>query len=113
MVYSPLACGSNSPVKLLVQGSVTKHHLSSCLTTVLLPQHFLSKETQPSVVCFIQTTLLATDTGLVENLKKNTKQETFLLVKLEPPPGSLWPCTPPWQAEQGGSVALSPPSPGF
>lgn len=79
MVYSPLACGSNSPVRLLVQGSVTKHHLSSCHTTVLLPQHFLSKETQPSVVCFIQTTLLAADThtGLVENLKKPPNKKRF------------------------------------
>lgn len=70
--------GFNLPVKLLIQrqDSVTKHHLSTCHTTVLLPEHFTTKEIQAAVVCSIQTTALPTDTetGLVENLKKKKPQ---------------------------------------
>lgn len=66
--------GFNLPVKLFIQGqdSVTKHPLSTCHITVLLPEHFTTKEIQAAVICFIQTTVLGTDTetGLVENLKK-------------------------------------------
>lgn len=71
--------GFDLPVKLLIQGqdSVTKHCLSTCHTTVLLPEHFITKEIQAAVVCFLQTTLLATDmeTGLVENLKKKKRNK--------------------------------------
>lgn len=64
--------GFNSPVRLLTQGQdrVTKHLLSTCHTIVLLPERFIAQEIKAAVVCFIQTTVLATDveTGLVENL---------------------------------------------
>lgn len=69
--------GLNLPVKPLVQGqdSVTKHHLSPCHTTVLLPEHFTTKEIQAAVVCFIQTPFLL-QTWKQDLWKKTLKNQT-------------------------------------
>lgn len=113
--------GFNSPVQLLMQGqdSVPKPPLSTCHTTVPLPEHFITKQIQAAVICFTQTTVLAADTqtGLVESLKKkqNNPTRNVSFSEAGASPSSPWPCTPWGQAEQGGgggSAALSP-RPGF
>lgn len=80
--------GFNSPVQILIQGQDSN---KAPPVHMLLPGHFIAKEVQAAVVCFVQTTVVATDveTELVENLKK--AKEMFFFVKLEPPPGSPGP----------------------
>lgn len=63
------------------------------LVHMLLPGHFITKEIQAAAVCFVQTTVAATDveTGLVENLKK--KRRNWFFCKAGASPWFPWPCT--------------------
>lgn len=73
MVYSPLAYGA-AWIQFTCQ--IPHPGTGQCnkapLVHMLLPGHFITKEIQAAAVCFVQTTVVATDveTGLVENLKK-------------------------------------------
>lgn len=68
--------GFNLPVKLLIQGqdSVTKHLLSRCHTTVLLPERFIAQEIKAAVELF---SLQTWKQDLWKTLKKPNKRPFF------------------------------------